>query len=547
MPTLMIPSADELLSYKTLGPQVVQFIESHCTFGPGSLQDEPARLDDEKRALVYAFYSIYPLGHPRAGQRVFRRCVIELAKGLAKSELAAWIAFAELSPWAPVRFAGFDEHGELLPGRPVKSPYCPMLATAEEQAQGLSFAVLKYLVEKSDTRDLFGISLEMIVRLSEGGIDVGRAEAVSNKASTRDGARTTWQHLDEMHWVVLPLAKQSVATMNLNLGKRQFEDPWCLYSSTAGIPGLGSIEEDVRNEAEQVAAGKRESAAMFYFWRGASDRHDLTTREGRRDAVLEARGPIPEWGDGQIEGIVDLYSQDPNQWERVYCNTWRRSSSAAFSIEQAKTLLRPDEKLDEWAFVVLGFDPSLSDDATALVATEINTGRQQLIGLWQNPGDDPNWKIPIDDVGNTVAWAFEHLDVWRMFADMYPMAEQIALWANKYPDRVFEFRTNSQPAKMCQVARQYAEAIAEGQVRFVGPYTDDMFRHLANTGRRDLKTHDEHGVQWQMCKLNGQPQNKMDAAMAGAISWHARLKAIEEGATPRPRPGSGVPRLLYRM
>jgi hypothetical protein len=50
-----------------LGPQVCAFIEDHLVFGPGDLRGEPAQLDDEKRALVYRMYEVYPQG-ARAGR-----------------------------------------------------------------------------------------------------------------------------------------------------------------------------------------------------------------------------------------------------------------------------------------------------------------------------------------------------------------------------------------------------------------------------------------------------------------------------------------------
>ena len=72
--------------------------------GPGDLRGQPAQLDDEKRALVYRMYEIYPPEHPEAGRRRFKRVALSLAKGLAKTEFTAWISAAELRPDArPLR------------------------------------------------------------------------------------------------------------------------------------------------------------------------------------------------------------------------------------------------------------------------------------------------------------------------------------------------------------------------------------------------------------------------------------------------------------
>jgi hypothetical protein len=548
--TLIVPRAERASLYPTLGSQVIADIERWSVFGPGSLAEQPARLDDEKKMLILRFYEIYPIDHPRCGQRVFDRCVIELRKGVAKTELAAWITHVELHPWSHVRFNGFDEHGELLPGRAVRSPYIPMLATAEEQVQELAFGVLKFIVDHSDTADLFSTSLEKIIRLGDMGSNDGMAVPVSNAPSTRDGARTTFQHFDEPHWLVLPREKMSVEAMLENVHKRQLETPWTLYTSTAGTPGMGSVEEDVRNEAERIDEGKQKNSRLFFFARWAGDSHDdLSTVEKRIEAIKEATGPAGEWGDGQFLRIAADYDRggcDRMYWERVYLNRWRKSNAGAYNIEKVKGLLRPDERLDEWAFVTIGFDGAKFKDSTAIVATEIPTGRQQLLALWEKPDNEIDWEVPTLEVMDTMAWIFQNLDVWRVYADPAYWTEVIATWAGKWPDRVVEFWTNRQQRKVCDMVKSYKDAIDAGTVTFVGPEErqQEMFTHIAHAGRRELKITDELGQPlWLLQKLDGLPQNKFDACMAGNLSWQARLDAIAENAQPRGR--FNVPRRLY--
>ena len=52
------------------------FIEERATFGPGDLAGEPAVISQEKRAIIYRAYEVYPKGHKLAGRRRFprRRC-----------------------------------------------------------------------------------------------------------------------------------------------------------------------------------------------------------------------------------------------------------------------------------------------------------------------------------------------------------------------------------------------------------------------------------------------------------------------------------------
>ena len=131
----MEPEGEE---WPSLGPQVAAWIERNLVFGPGDLEGQPAKLDDEKFALLLRAYEVHPLGHKDengksiAGRRRFRRVALSLQKGSAKTELAAWIAAAELSPTGPVRCVGWRDGVPV--GGPVPSPYIPMVAYTEEQA-----------------------------------------------------------------------------------------------------------------------------------------------------------------------------------------------------------------------------------------------------------------------------------------------------------------------------------------------------------------------------------------------------------------------------
>jgi hypothetical protein len=545
MATLIVPRPDAKSLNPTLGPQVCAFIEDRCVFGPGSLQEQPARLDDEKRMFIYRMYEVYPKGHPLEGNRVYERCAVELRKGLAKTEFAAWVTFCELHPEAPVRFDGWDENGQPV-GRPVPAPYIPMMAAAEEQVMELAFGVLTYIIQHSPDAALFDCSKERIVRLSRSGTNDGMAVPVSNAPNTRDGARTTFQHFDEPHRLVLPREKHAHETMLQNLPKRQMESPWALYTSTAGNLGQGSIEEDVRAEAEAIAEGKLDNKAFFFFARWAGDEHrDLDTLEKRIEAIADATGPIGEWGLGQFDRIARDYDRigiDRMYWERVYLNRWRKSGSGAYNMNTVKSLVR-DDIIEKGSFVTIGFDGARRKDATALVITEIDTGKQQLVALWERPEDAQEWEIDAFEVDEMFAQLMRDYEVWRAYCDPPYWVEAVASWAGRWPDQVVEWWTNRQrPA--AYMVRAFAEAIEGHQISFVGPQREELVRHIGHAGRKDLKITDDEGQPlWILQKQDGQLLNKFDACMAANLSWQARLDALAEGA--RPKGKVGAPRRLY--
>lgn len=194
MSTFVVPALDEE-PWPTLGPAICDLIEERACHGPGDLRGQPASIDDEKRALIYRMYEVFPRDHPRAGRRRFKRVGISLRKGSAKTELAAWVAFAELHPDGPVRTDGWHQvDGVWQPvGRPVTDPYIPMVAYSEEQVEELAYGALLVMCQEGADADLFDAGLERITRI----YGDGKAEALASSPNATDGARTSFQHFDE--------------------------------------------------------------------------------------------------------------------------------------------------------------------------------------------------------------------------------------------------------------------------------------------------------------------------------------------------------------
>lgn len=550
MAVLIVPPLD--LSFPTLGAQVCQFIEERMVFGPGSLSGQPARLDDEKRGIIYRLYEIYPQGHRLEGRRRFQRGAVEIRKGLAKTELAAWISGCELHPEAPVRCDGFDAYGNPV-GRPVESPVIPMMAVTEEQVEELAYGVLKYVLENGPDSELFVITKEKIIRKGWNGTEDGFVVAVSNAPGSRDGARTTFQHFDEPHRLFMQRMRDAHETMLQNMPKRPLEDPWTLYTSTAGQPGQNSIEEDVLAEAEAIDKGEVDDPSLFFFRRWAGDEHrDLSTVENRIAAVADATGPVGEWGVGQFERIAKDYDRkgiDKAYWERVWLNRWRKSGSQAFDMHKVEAL-KIDDKGNPWgpipdgAFVTAGFDGARFRDATALTITDIATGRQMLLGCWERPENLEEWEVPEDEVTDLVADMMSRYEVWRMYCDPPHWTETVASWAARFPERVVEWHTQRK-TPMSAAVRAYVEAIDSGIVTYgENVWQETLIRHMGNAGRHELKLLDDHGQPlWILQKQDGRLEEKFDAAMAAVLSWTACVDARREGAQPKPK--SYVPRRIY--
>ena len=556
MATLVVPPLDDE-PWPTLGPQVVEFLEECSIFGPGSLKGQPYQLNDEFKAVLYRAYEVYPKGHQWAGRRRFKRVGISVRKGLAKTELLAQVAYAELHADGPVRFDGWDSSGNPV-GRPVADPYIPLLAVTAKQVEELAYGALYVLCTEGPDADLFDCTLERIIRLSPSGRADGKAVALSNSPGARDGARTTFQGFDEPHRLVLPRAISAHETMVANLEKRSMEDPWGMYVGTAGELGEGSIAEGLHAEAEQIARGEIDDPQLFYLHRDAGQvrdgedgksGHDLSTLDGRVEAIREATGAVGEFSPGQFHSIArqwDRPSADKQYLQRVWLNLWIKSGAQAFDIAKWGQL-ETVEPIPDGAFVVAGFDGARFRDSTGIVLTDIPTGRQQLWATWERPGDSEgrdieDWEIPESEV--TAAWEqiVGRFELWKAYCDPPHWTETVGSWAARWPDQFEEWWTNRVP-HMARATRAYKEAILSGAVTHVvrpGNETDAAFdRHIAAAGRKDThlwEKDDATGEEVRLFLLQKlHPDRKFDNAMAGCLSWQARLDALRKGAKPRPK------------
>lgn len=523
MTVLMVPK-DAGANWPSLGPLVCQFIEECLVFGPGDLRGMPAVLDDEKRALIWRIYEVYPKGHPQAGRRRFKRCALSLAKGLAKTELAAWIAACELHPEAPVRCVAFDRRGNPL-GGPVKDPYIPMVAYTEEQSDELCYHTLRVILEEGPLRNDFDVGLDRIMRKRGD----GKAVSLSAAPNARDGARTTFGIEDETHWWTLPRLKQAHQTMAANLPKRKLADPWSLEVTTAPEPGAGSVAEATMEYAKAIHEGRISDASMFFFHREASE-HDLETEAGARAAVIEASGPAAAWRD--IDAIVGLWKDpttDRTYWERVWLNRLVKASSKAFDALAWAELRAKECPVQDGDLIVLGFDGALFHDSTGLVATHVPTGYQFVLGAWECPYGRTDWQVPEGEVDDAVSAAFERYTVWRMYADPPYWQSWVAAWAGRYGDKVVvEWWTNRRN-QMTRALEGFNTAIQSSALSHDG--SDILARHIANAHKHELPQRDEQGKPlWLIRKERSDSPHKIDVAMAAVLSWEARTDAITAGA-----------------
>lgn len=444
------------------------------------------------------------------------------------TELMALICLVELHPESPVRFNGYDENapGGMAPGRSVVSPYIPLLAPTKDQLHDLAYGVCMEVAKIIPDADLFDATLDRILIKGE---SESKIVPVAASASRLDGLKPTFQGIDESHRLYEDRQRQAVGTMKNNLPKRMADDPWQLTVTTAGDPSQPSVAKDQFEFGMRMAAGKVSDPNRFFYHRGTSDENaKFDTMEQRIIALREASGEeaskmrdlrvVARWWDDA--------NADKTYLERVWCNRWVQSSASAFDVQAFKHLGDPSLIIEQGSFVTLGFDGAQTQDSTALVMTDIETGIQNLVGLWERPPEADSWQVPVGEVYEVVDMIFKNYDVWTMYCDPPYWQEAISRWSEMYEGKIIEWWTK-RTEQMYYALRAYSEAIMTGEVGHDG--NPDLVRHIGNAGKNELNTRDDEGLyKYRLAKID--KDRKFDAAMAATLSWQARLDALKKNA-----------------
>jgi hypothetical protein len=180
--------------------------------------------------------------------------------------------------------------------------------------------------------------------------------------------------------------------------------------------------------------------------------------------------------------------------------------------------------------IVMGFDGSKTDDATALVAIRIADNLIVPIGIWQNPDPSQQWHVPVEEVESEVHLAFSMYKVYAFFADTAYWESQTDGWSDAYREQLlikasarstvgFDMRSNK--AKISQTTEAFVASIADKRLKQNGHRL--MRVHVLNTKRRT----NTYGL-W-FGKETASSSRKIDGFAAGFLAYMALVALAESG------------------
>lgn len=509
----LVRTLPEGIPEHTLGWHALGWSAEYLQQPDGPEAGEPWRFTPEQARFVLFWYAI-----DRSGRFLYRNGMLRRMKGHGKDPLGAALSCIEFL--GPCRFAGWEN------GEPLAAPH---------SAAWVQIAA----VSKEQTRNTMTLFPGMFTKraIEEYQVDLGkeiiyahrgqrRIEAVTSSPRTLEGGRPTFTLKNETHhWIASNEGTAMAAVIARNAAKSRDGSSRSLAISNAHAPGEGS---DAERDYEAFTLGAKGLLYDSVEAQGV----DLADVAQLRVGLEFCRGDS-HWLDVDrlIEEIQDPRTSE-NMARRFYLNELAASEDRAFDVDEWKSR-KTKFTVPKGDLITLGFDGSQSRDHTALIATHVESGYQWVAGYWE-PREKPNGDlyIPTAEVSAAVDDLFDRFDVWRMYSDPFRWKEELATWAGKYNkpghDVVAEFNTTG-VKRMAYALAAFRTAIRAGDLSHDG----DKRYELCIQHAHRLPQHfvdDEGEPMWTITKERPDSPLKIDAAIAGCLSWQARLDAVASGA-----------------
>ncbi len=361
----------------TLTPEgeiAVDFIERFCVQSKGAEGGRLIKLRPWQRQLVLDLLKSDPL----TGLRQHRTGLIGVAKkngkSLLSSTLAAYFLNEDPEPGGEIYSAAaakdqarivFDETKKMIEGSPALAKRCIPYRDAIECVSGTVYRV------------------------------------ISADARTQDGINPSVCIFDEVH-------RQPTSELwsIVQMGMAARSQPLLLGISTAG-DGPEGICWDLYSYGKQVQSGEIDDPTFFFRWWEPKD-----PQASHLDPSLWQEAN-PGLGDFLSHEAIEAESKQLSEsdFRRFRLNQWP-AGAGNWLPQGAWEPLKSDRIIEPGSVpIVLSFDGSYADDATAIVgATVEEVPHVMVMGLWEKPIMRPTWRVPLDEVKARV---IQLIDEWH--------------------------------------------------------------------------------------------------------------------------------------
>lgn len=450
------------------------------------------------------------------GAFVHRRGALRRMKGWGKDPFLASLSAVELC--GPCRFAGWDEHGMPL-AKPQPSAWIQVAAVSKDQTRN-TLTVFPHLFS-GECIEEYGVEIGRELIHTRAG---GRIEAVTSSPRTLEGGRPTFVILNEtQNWLPTNDGIEMGRAIRRNAAKSRGGESRSMEINNAFQPGEGSVAENT------YLAFKAGAEGLYYDSLEAPPVADLTDEQAVKAAIVLARGDATWVSPERLWQEISDPTTPESVTLRYYLNQVAEAEETWADIAKWRAC-ETDDRIEPGDTICLGFDGSIREDSTALVACRVSDGLLQPLKVWEKPSGPRgfSWQVPRQEVDDAVRDAFADYRVVLLYADPPHWENYVDAWAAEYGEKVvLEFWTMS------------AKRMASALERF---HTAMLSTELLHTGDETLTAHvgnavavTRNGGLVQIAKRTN--SQKIDALVSAVLAYEARGDAVKRGlATVRPTP-----------
>lgn len=263
-----------------------------------------------------------------------------------------------------------------------------------------------------------------------------------------------------------------------------------------------------------------------------SDDFSLDDREALVEAMRIAYGDA-SWVDlGRLAAEHDDPDVSDGEVHRFYLNRVVAGSGQWMDPAVWDAAYDPNFAPEANALISLGFDGSKTRDATGLIATDLRSGAQWPVAVWQRDWLEPAWEVPTHEVHEAVDRVFDEFRVVRFYCDPPYWEDEVAAWCGRWDGVAAAWYTSGRNAvRVARALHAFRSAVADGTATHGGPLEFLYRRHILNAIERRIGG--RAGAEDDLVTIGKKTKDSrevIDLAMAGMLSWQARLDAIAAGA-----------------
>lgn len=501
---------------------------------------EPWKFTAEQARLWLWWYAV-----DESGKFVFdREGVIQRIKGWGKDPFAAVMLGTELI--GPCRFEEFRD-GRAV-GTDEPDAWVQIAAVTQEQTKNTMRLFPRLFTDDAKREFKLQIGKEQIYAMG----DQRFLQALTSNPAPLEGGRATMVLLNETHHF---LANNNGLDMydviERNSTKSSDGAARVLHITNAYDPGRDSLAERTRQswELSEGEARKNMLSGLMYDSLEAPPEAPLTA-EDAPEVVRGVRGDSVWLNLDRIRKSILDPRNPPSRSRRFWYNqitaneeSWmdpiKWDSQAAHHHG-----ISPFQDGEE---IVMFFDGSKSDDATALVGVRVADGFVQALGLWQAPPQKRRgeWVAPRGEVSQRVRALFKQYRVvgfwgdpshtkedgtldlfWQPLIDEWhrEFSSKLTLWASTQHSIAWDMSNTSSSGKgklFVPAAEAFVESIENRELVHDG--SAELSRHVKNARRFPTR----FGV--SLSKDGPESPRKVDLAVCAVGATLMRRQLLNSG------------------